>query len=102
MCDDSCRLRRLSVPMPISKMCRGAIRDGLRSSSAVPSAGILNRVAPKSELHELIPLDDRLSESRTAGDRASVAQKERRGRHLQARTEKRKADYDAEGRCVVP
>src|SRR2546426_7275097 len=56
MCDGSCRLRRLSVPMPRSKMCRGAIRDGLRSSSAVPWAGILNRVAPKSELHELIPL----------------------------------------------
>src|SRR5881397_1045325 len=56
MCESSCRLRKLSVPMPRSKMCRGAIRDGLRSSSAVPWAGILNRVAPKLELHELIPL----------------------------------------------
>src|SRR5215813_13418785 len=42
--------------MPTSKMCRGATRDGLRSSSAVPSGGILNRVAPKLELQEPIPL----------------------------------------------
>src|SRR5215831_711391 len=56
MCDGSWRLRRSSVPMPISKMCRGAMRAGLRSLSAVPSAGILNRVAPKLVLHDVIPL----------------------------------------------
>src|ERR1700740_1227984 len=39
-------LKRLSSPRLMSKRLRGAIRDGLWSSSDVPGAGVLLRVEP--------------------------------------------------------
>src|SRR6266566_8570685 len=45
--------KRLSSPKLMSNKFRGAIRDGLWSSSAVPGAGILIRVEPYWEAGQL-------------------------------------------------